>query len=69
MGKIRIQDGSQASGAILTSNGSGVGTWVLPDSFQQTEWIYRNQSTQPNTSNASLADITDIISAVLPINT
>lgn len=47
-GKLTINDGSQSSGALFTSNGSGVGTWIVPIPEPKTEWKYRAQNIQSN---------------------
>ena len=64
-GKLTIIDGSQSSGALFTSNGSGVGTWIVPVAEQKTEWKYRAQNIQSN-NNGVLSNHTELISAVLP---
>lgn len=50
-GKLSIIDGSESSGALFTSNGSGVGTWMIPIPKAQTEWKYRGQFSTGNTTN------------------
>lgn len=65
-GKLTINDGSQSSGALFTSNGSGVGTWIVPAAEQKTEWQYRAQFTESN-SNGVLGTHGALGSQPLPV--
>lgn len=66
-GAIRITDGSQADGRILTSDANGLGTWKAPAFSSSIEgtWLINNRSASTNNS-VPVGTFTSIAKLTLP---
>ncbi|SMC58942.1 hypothetical protein [Moheibacter sediminis] len=52
-GKVKIADGSQANGYVLTSNANGVATWKSPDDANNVAYAQAHKSSNENLSSSN----------------
>ena len=68
-GAIKIVDGTQQSGRVLTSDDNGVGTWQLPGTIGNKIAVWTFSSPENiSTAGASLVTTTNATSNILSIN-